>query len=423
MTQRTLRKIPMSTKTHLKITATHLCEPLDARSWYDLTTGPKVQLADPMQLDDGVDELNMSVPLSGHDLLDWVEARLSGRMHGKNGRLHFKVAQPAGHIISAENFVEALLGSANRIDNALRDLTKIVTGTAWTLELEEQLLEIIDGVRDGKVDATVFAARVAKPDFAPGAAGNYHIFARNAHILIEQTRTALLRAFDHADRMLAQARTLLTNEGGRYYLPLAPGEEIVNSSMTSERVHGAFADGVGAVATALDLLNRVFVYLLNEPFGTADLPGKLYFSYNEPRKAYKPFPKGAAAEPTDISASELPYALPNVAAGNFFALRAMRNDLTHNMMSGHIQPSCFVGRGTKLVANIPIRYVQAVAPDIDSDGKPLKHTYIERFYEQQRDAAVQLHDLIEELALTADHTFQWLAHRLEQRLARAMSLT
>ena len=54
----------------------------------------------------------------------------------------------------------------------------------------------------------------------------------------------------------------------------------------------------------------------------------------------------------------------------------------------------------------------AVAPDID-DGKPLKHSYVpERFYQQRRDAAVQLHDLCEELALTVDHSFQWLAHRL-----------
>lgn len=413
----------MSTKAHLRIAAAHLCEPLDAATWYDLTTGPKAQLADPLQLADGVEELSAAVPLSDHDLLDWVEKHLNGRLHGKDGRLHFKVAEPAGHIISADYFVEALLGAANRIDNALRGLTKAVTGTAWTLEMEEELLAIIDGVRDGKVDATAFAARVAKPDFAIGTAGYHHLFARNAHILIEQTRTALLRAFDHADRMIAQIRILLANEGSRYYPPLALGEEIVNSSMTAERVHGAFADGVGAVATALDLLYRVFVYLVSEPFGMADLPGKLYFPYHEAGKAYKPFPKGAAAEPTDIGAAYLPYALPNVESGNFFALRVMRNDLTHNMMSGHIQPSCFVGRGTALVANIPIRYVQAVAPDIDSDGKPLKHAYIERFYQQQRDAAVQLHDLIEELALTADHSFHWLAHRLEQRLARTTSGT
>ena len=411
----------MSTKAHLKITAEHLCEPLNSTSWYDLTTGPKVQLSDPLQLTDGVDELSATVPLSGHDLLDWVEGRLSGRLHGKDGCLHFKVAEPAGHIISAQYFVEALLGAANRIDNSLRDLTKVMTGTAWTLELEEELLEIIDGVRDGKVDAAAFAARVAKPDFSPGTAGHHHLFARYAHILIEQSRTALLRSFDLADRMMAQAQILLANEGERYYLSLAPGEEIVNSSMTAERVHGAFADGVSTVATALDLLYRIFVYLVSEPFGMANLPGKLHFPYNEAGKAYKPFPKGAKAEPTDIGAADLPYALPNTAPGNFFALRAMRNDLTHNMMSGHIQPSCFVGRGTTLVANIPIRYVQVVAPDIDSDGKPLKHSYVERFYQQQRDAAVQLHDLCEELALTVDHSFQWLAHRLEQRLARANS--
>ena len=413
----------MPTKSHLKISATHLCEPLDAKFWYDLTTGPKAQLADPLQLADGFDNLSAAVPLSGHDLLDWVEARLSGRLHGKEGRLHFKVAEPAGHVISADCFVEDLLVAANRIDDALRGLTKVMTGTPWTPGLEEELLEIMDGVRDGKVDAAAFAARVGESDFLPGSAGYHHLFARNAHILIEQSRTALLRAFDHADRMLAQARLLLANENARYYRPLSPGEEIVNSSMTAERIHGAFADGVGSVATAVDLLYRAFVYLVSEPFAAADLPGKLHFPYNEPAKAYKPFPKGAAAGSSDLAASDLPYAIPNAAPGNFFALRAMRNDLTHNMMSGHIQPSCFVGRGTALVAKIQIRYVQAVAPDIDGDGKPLKHAYVERFYQQQRDAAVQLHDLLEELALTAHHTLLWLAHRLEQRLAKATAPT
>jgi len=142
----------MSTKAHLRISAKQFCEPLDTTSWYDLTTGPRTQLADPLQLADGVEELNASVPLIGQELLDWVEGNLSARFHGKGGRLHFKVAEPEGHIISAENFVEALLGAANRIDSALRRLCESATGTAWTHDREEQLLEIIDGVRDGKID-------------------------------------------------------------------------------------------------------------------------------------------------------------------------------------------------------------------------------------------------------------------------------
>lgn len=63
-------------------------------------------------------------------------------------------------------------------------------------------------------------------------------------------------------------------------------------------------------------------------------------------------------------------------------------------------------------------YVLTNAPDIDQDGKQFKHPYIERFYIQQRDAAVIYRDLLEELALTADHTLQWLANRLEQRILR-----
>ncbi|NCP20356.1 MAG: hypothetical protein GW855_14525 [Erythrobacter sp.] len=333
--------------------------------------------------------------------------------------MHFLLAEPVDHIISVELFVESLLGPAQLIDQALRDLTECITGTVWTNAADEDLLEMIDGVRDGKFDHAAFAKRIADSDYAAGTAGYHHLFARNAHILVEQTRTALLRAFDHGDRMMEQTSLLIQNDGDSYFLPLSPGQEIVHSSRAAERLHGAFADGVGAVAKALDLLYRLFVYLVREPFGSAELPGKLYFPYNEAGKDYAPYPKGAAEETTDLGLVDLPYALPNLAPGSFFSLRPMRNDLTHNMMSGHIQPSCFIGCGTALVNEIPIRYVQAVAPDIDSDGKPLKHDYVERFFKQQRDAAVLLHDLLEELALTTDHSLRWLANRLDQRLARS----
>lgn len=53
--------------------------------------------------------------------------------------------------------------------------------------------------------------------------------------------------------------------------------------------------------------------------------------------------------------------------------------------------------------------------------KEYKHPYIERFYTQQRDAAVVYRDLVEELALTADHALQWLANRLEQCVVRSVA--
>lgn len=409
----------MPTSTDLKIAAAHLCAPLDDTTWYDLTSGIRARLSLPLLLADGTVELQAPLPPDGRAPLDRLEAMLSARFHGEGGRLHFRVAEPADHIVSAEMFVEGLLDAAGRVDGALRDLTAVETGTAWSPHTEEALLAIIDGIRDGKVDHAALARRFAEPEFAPGTSVHYQLFARNGHILVEQLRTALLRAFGHADRMVGGARSLLRNEGNRYFQPLARGEEIVHSSPTAEHLHGAFSDGIGAIATALDLLYRVFVYLVREPFGSAELPGKLHFPYNEFGRAYTPFPAGTGVDATDLGPGDLPHALPNLAPGSFFALRAMRNDLTHNMMSGHIQPSCFIGLGTDLVAGIPIHYVQAVAPDVDAAGRPLKHPYVERFFHQQRDAAVLLRDLLEELALAADHTLLWLADRLEQRLARA----
>ncbi|MDX8465738.1 hypothetical protein RFM26_08585 [Mesorhizobium sp. VK23B] len=406
----------MPTLTDLKIDAPQLCRPLDDKSWYDLTSGPRARLSDPLLLADGSDGLNARFSEKGNALVDRIEALLHCRFHGIHGELHLRVAQPAGHIVSGENFVEALLGSAQRIDRALRNLTLPLTGTYWTSEAEEKILAIIDGVRDGKVDAPAFMKLMAQPDFVPDSVGYHLLFARNGHMLVEQTRTAMLRVFDHADRMMAEVKRLLKNTDGRYYLPLSVGEEIFHASPTAERVHGAFADGISGIATTLDLLYRLFVYLVREPFGSPELPGKLHFPYNEAQKAYAPYPKGAGPDPSDRGPAELPYALPNAVPGNFFALRGVRNDLTHNMTSGHIQPICWIGRGTPFVSKVPIHYVQAVTPDVDSDGKPVKHAFVERFFGQQRDAAGLLRELIEELALTVDHTLRWLAHRLEQRL-------
>jgi hypothetical protein len=406
----------VGTLAHLRVLDQQLCEPLDDAVWYDMTSGVRVRLSDPLLLDDGVVQPNASFPLRGNALLDNVEAMLRCRFHGKGEKTYLRLAEPKNHIISAEFFVEATLGSAQRIDAALRGLSEPITGVRWTMQAAEDLLEIVDAVRDGRMDHTAFSARMAQADYSAGTPGHHQLFSRNAHILVEHTRTALLRAFENGNRMMEQSRLLIENKDSRYFSALAEGDEINHASPTAERLHGAFIDGVGAVATALDLLYRLFVFLVREPFGSAEMPGKLHFPYNEPGKTYAPFPNGASRVSTDLSPTDLPYALPNVMPGNFFALRGFRNDLTHNMTSGHIQPICWIGRGTGQVSGIPIRYVLATAPDVDEDGNPLKHAFIERFFHQQRDAAVVYRELMEELALTADHTLQWLANRLEQRL-------
>lgn len=383
-----------------------------------MTNGVRAKLSDPFLLDDGSVVLHAKMPLRGSALVDNTEKMLRSRFHGQNGRTYFRLAEPKDHIISAEHFVEATLTSTQRIDDALRALTEPITGSPWAMHDADNLLEILDAVRDGRMDIAAFDARVARSDYTFGTLGHHHLFSRNVHILIEQFRTALLRAFANGDRMVGQARLIIENEDHRYFQPVGDGEEINHASMAAERLHGAFVDGVGSIATALDLLYRVFVFLIREPFGSADLPAKLYFPYHETGRAYSPYPQGAGPEATDTSGASLPYALPNAPEGNFFALRGMRNDLTHNMTSGHIQPNCWVGRGTGQVNGVPIMYVLANAPDTDQQGKQLKHPYIERFFVQQRDAAVVYRDLMEELALTADHTLQWLANRLEQRIVR-----
>jgi hypothetical protein len=279
-------EVPVGTLAHLRIVDQQLCEPLDDVVWYDMTNGVRVRLSDPLLLDDGAVQLNASFPLRGNALLDNVETMLRCRFHGRGKKTYFRLAEPKTHIISAEDFVEAMLGSAQRINAALRGLSEPMTGVLWTMRDAENLLEIIDAVRDGRMDHTAFSARMAQADYSAGTHGHHQLFSRNAHIMVEHTRTALLRAFENGNRMMEQTRLLIENKDNRYFGALNEGDEINHASPAAERLHGAIIDGVAAVATALDLLYRLFVFLVREPFGSAEMPGKLHFPYNELGKAY-----------------------------------------------------------------------------------------------------------------------------------------
>lgn len=404
-----------STAQHLSLPVGLLVEPLAAHAAVDLCNGTMLGIAGPPNLRDGLHEISLVTDMIDCARVDYAEGLLHTRFHGVGGRLFLRLAHPAGHIISGASFVEATLGAAQRIDQALRQLTIVQTGQPWRVEDEEALLITIDQIRDGGIGVAEFSKIAAGADFQPGAVGHHLMFAQNAHILTEQLRTAVLRTFDRVDAMHSHIQSLLLNKGEALYRPLCLRDEIMNGSMTSERIHGAFTEAVGGIATVLDLVYRLFFLLAREPFGSATLPGILHFPYHEAAKAYSPFPKGAAVLPTDLEASTLPFALPNLPVGSFAGLRGLRNDLTHNFASGHIQPITWIGYGTPSVSAIPIRYVIFLAPDIGADGKAVKHPFVERFYKDQRDGASILRALIEEMVLCVDHTLTWLAHRLEQR--------
>ena len=409
-----------STAQHLSLPAGLLVEPLAAHAAVDLCNGTMLGVKGPPSLRDGIHEISLVTDTVDGARVDYAERLLHTRFHGIGGRLFLRLADPPNHIISGADFVEATLGAAQRIDQALRRLTIVQTGQPWTMADEEALLITIEQIRDGGIGVAEFSKIAAGADFQPGAVSHYLMFARNAHILTEQLRTAVVRTFDRVDAMHSYIQSLLFNKGNALYLPLPHRHEIMNASMTSERIHGAFTEAVGGIATVLDLVYRLFFFLVREPFGSATLPGILHFPYHEAAKPYAPFPKGAVGLPADLDASKLPFALPNLPVGSFAGLRGMRNDLTHNFASGHIQPITWIGYGTHAVSGIPIRYVVFLAPDVDADGKAVKHPFVERFYKDQRDGASTLRALIEEMALCVDHTLTWLAHRLEQR-ANAVS--
>lgn len=115
--------------------------------------------------------------------------------------------------------------------------------------------------------------------------------------------------------------------------------------------------------------------------------------------------------PSDPTAKELPYAIPNLAAGQFTSLKMTRNALVHNMATDALRPKVYKGRKLPPVNNQPLQYVQYLARDLDAIGEPLTHLWVRRFYENQSDAQNNLLEYVELTWECIFDTVEWLIRR------------
>jgi hypothetical protein len=176
-----------------------------------------------------------------------------------------------------------------------------------------------------------------------------------------------------------------------------------------DRISDEFASSVIASYSTLDMLYEYFIYLTHEPFGEPKFPSKFHFS-DVVKIVFK---HGGSMRSYDIGPDILPYAIPNLVSGSFSKLRLLRNDLVHNMVLDSHRPLVFIGIGSTPVGELPIQYVQYLCRDVEANGRPLVHTWTRRFYTQQRDAPMELYDLIELVWQFCFDTVKWLTHRLE----------
>ncbi len=235
-------------------------------------------------------------------------------------------------------------------------------------------------------------------------------FLHNANSIAEDLRHALLAACHHFQDMNRTIREL--NETSTSYL--GSGEsagEIWESRLYSpivDAVSYAYTSSVISCYTALDLLYEYFVYLTREPFLNPEFPANLHFPDAPGRTAFQ---AGGQALPSDPSNSVLPYAIANLEVGQFTALRKVRNLLVHNMAADSLRPRVHIGRKLPPVNHEPLQYVQYLSFDIDSDGIPIAHPWIRRFYQGQTDAQHNMLDWLELTWQCALDTIEWLIVR------------
>ncbi len=235
-------------------------------------------------------------------------------------------------------------------------------------------------------------------------------FIFNADSIAEDMRYALRAACYHSHRMNSRLRTINQTTGTVHDLPGEPDEpwERRLSSGQVDELSYSYTSSIVACYTALDLLYAFFVYLTREPFLNPEFPSNLHFP-DAPGRAI--FQAGGSALPSDLPPDRLPYAIANLTSGQFGSLRNSRNALVHSMAPDSMRPRVYKGWKLPPVNNQRLQYTQYLSRDIDSDGGPVAHPWIRRFYENQADAQNGLIDWLELTWQCAFDTVEWLIWR------------
>ena len=367
------------------------------RAW--LRGGPRT-----LQLDGtGVAALTSARALAGVSFL------------GISGKAGFLLDAPAGHAVTGDSFVEALIEPADFLKIRLRAAAERVTGAPWSREAYEQVLHILMLlVGEGHLDAAGLEAFLAARGLRNSVAVRYAFYYANVHVTIEDMRTVFLRAMNRFTAALGIVGSINAEEP-TWHEPLRAPWEIRHSSPATQALYDAYVDCLLACSSTLDLLYRLLVQVATEPLGDPAGPGRLELPFPRPGRPLPILPKAVRTKPNDLDPTAAPYALSNLVPGMFFGLKGWRNELTHNLGPAAFELPVYIGGGGTPVNGCDIQYTQFMAPDLDTAGDLASHAWVPRLYKQRRDALDQLHGWLEQTALAATQTFAWLARRLDHR--------
>ncbi len=351
--------------------------------------------------------------------LDEVQRRIGVKFVGFQGAPDDGAFRSGDYVFSAGRLGETLLERLLELETLIRKrvLKKdgisevaIVEGMAICANIEERVSHGRVGIAG--VELLIDALKRTSVPITEA----YFIF--NATSIAEDLRYALHAACHHFRNLNVGIRKL--NE--------TPASAVATTELVDEswerricstevdELSYAYTSSVVSCCTALDLLYLYFIYLTREPFLDPAFPSKLHFPDAFGRRGRKVFREGGGPLPNDPPVEDLPYAIANLKAGQFASLRHVRNSLVHNMATDSLRPRVYLGRKLPPVNNEPLQYVQYLARDIDSRGKPVEHSWVRRFYENQSDAQNSLLVWLELTWQCSFDTIEWLIRRWSNHL-------
>jgi hypothetical protein len=312
-------------------------------------------------------------------ILDTVEPRFSVRaMATGNHGVQLKQVQPVDAVfrvgsglITAALLGEVLLAKMNVLQTTARErlIPKERSGQLNSaLERCEVLRhEVLEGHIDkGRFDSKLSKLRGQEPLLSAA------FFISNLNDRADAVRAALLRASYHLARMTAAldvTNQSLSGLSKRAFERI----EIRHFSPIGDIVANEFASGVLACYSSLDLLRKLFDYVVREPFGEPSKPPDTLFD---------------APLPGNLPSYSLPrpFALPSIAPTYFKPLYILRSDLFHNSAADYLRAPIYVGCGLPPVNSELVQYAQYMTRDLSVSGAALSHRWAPRFYAQRRDA-------------------------------------
>ena len=363
-------------------------------------------------VDSDPDQWGLFTPQTYAGSFDKVQHELNVRLVGFHGGSFEDVAfRVDEYLLSGGSLAEGLLSTLL----ALEDLVsrRAISATGIT---EEELMyglniaaALEDDISYGKVDPVRLEQAIDSYKQI-GIPMDQAFFAFNATSIAEHLRHALMAAGFHF-RSLNSGIQKINQTGPSSAFVAEPTNEPWELRLSSEEVQElsyVFTSSVVACCTALDLLYILFVYLTREPFLNPAFPSNLHFPDSSGRVIFR---GGGSALPSDPPVKDLPYAIANLAPGQFTSLRKTRNALVHNMATDSPIPRVYKGRQQPLINHHPMQYVQYLSRDVDAVGEPVIHPWVRRFYENQSDAQDSLLEWLELTWQCAFDTTEWLVKR------------